>query len=55
MDKLDFNKELSDDEIIELIDEVIATQSKTRTIEIGNRGRLKKDIFYSIRKCSLFF
>ena len=50
MDKLDFNKELSDDEIIELIDEVIATQSKTRTIEIGNRGRLKKDIFYSIRK-----
>lgn len=50
MDKLDFNKALSDEEIIELIDEVIATQSKMKTIEIGIRGRLKKDIFYAIRK-----
>lgn len=50
MEQLDFNKDLSDDEIMELIDEVIAKQSKIRTIEIGNRGRLKKDIFYSIRK-----
>ena len=50
MDKLDFNKDLSDEEIAELIDEVIVGQSKVRTIEIGNRGRLKKDIFYAIRK-----
>ena len=50
MDKLDFNKDLSDEEIVELIDEVIVNRSKTRTIEIDSRGKLKKDVFYAIRK-----
>lgn len=50
MDKLDFNKDLSDEEIVELIDEVIVNRSKTRTTEIDSRGKLKKDVFYAIRK-----
>lgn len=50
MDKLDFNKDLSDEEIVELIDEVIVNRSKTGTIEIDSRGKLKKDVFYAIRK-----
>ena len=50
MDKLDFNKDLSDEEIVELIDEVIVNRSKTGTIEIDSRGKLKQDVFYAIRK-----
>ncbi len=50
MDGMDFNKDLSDKEIIELIDEAIVSRSKVKAIEIPERGRLKKDIFYSIRK-----
>lgn len=50
MDGMDFNKDLSDKEIIELIDEVIVSESKEKAIEIAERGRLKKDLFYAIRK-----
>ena len=50
MARMDFNKDLSDEEIRELIDEVIVEQSKVRTIDIGSRGNLKKDIYYAIRK-----
>ncbi len=50
MDEIDFNKDLSDKEIIELIDEVIVSESKVKAIEIAERGKLKKDLFYSIRK-----
>lgn len=50
MEKVDFNKDLSDGEIVELIDEVIVAESKLRTIEILDRGKLRKDIFYAIRK-----
>lgn len=50
MEKMDFDRDLSDKEIFELIDEVIVSVSKVRTIEITERGKLKKDIFYAIRK-----
>ena len=50
MDKMDFDKDISDREITELIDEVIVTESKLKIIEIADRGKLKKDIFYAIRK-----
>ena len=50
MARMDFNKDLSDEEIRELIDEVIVEQSKARTIDISSRGNLKKDIYYAIRK-----
>lgn len=50
MDGMDFHKDLSDREIIELIDEVIVSVSKEKVIEIADRGRLKKDVYYAIRK-----
>lgn len=50
MDKMDFEKDISDREIALLIDEVIVSESKVKTIEIAERGKLKKDIFYAIRK-----
>lgn len=50
MDKMDFDRDISDREIALLIDEVIVSESKVKTIEIADRGKLKKDIFYAIRK-----
>lgn len=50
MEKMDFDRGLSDREIFELIDEVIVSESKVKIIQITDRGRLKKDVFYAIRK-----
>ena len=50
MERLDYDKDMSDLEIYELIDDVIVMQSKVFAIGIAERGQLKKDIFYAIRK-----
>lgn len=50
MERVDYNRDLSDEEITELIDDIIVEQNKTRTIEIEDRGRLKREIFHAIRK-----
>ena len=50
MEKMDFDRDLSDREISELTDEVIVSESKSRIIQIADRGKLKKDIYYAIRK-----
>lgn len=50
IEKMDFKKDLSDREIYELIDNVIVSESKSRTIEITERGKLKTDIYHAIRK-----
>ncbi len=50
MMKLDFERDLSNNEIIDVIDRIIVSESKLKSIDISCRGRLKKDIFYAIRK-----
>lgn len=50
IEKMDFNKDLSDKEIFELIDDVIVSESKRRTIEITDRGKLKAEVYHAIRK-----
>lgn len=50
MEKMDFDRDLSDREIYDLIDEVIVSESKSRIIQIEDRGLLKKEVFYAIRK-----
>ena len=50
IEKMDFNKDLSDREIFELIDDVIVSESKRRTIEITDRGELKAKVYHAIRK-----
>lgn len=50
MERMDFDRDLSDGEIYDLIDEVIVSESKSRIIQIEDRGMLKKDVFYAIRK-----
>jgi len=48
--KIDFSKEVTDEEIEEIIDEIICRKSKIRFFSLDDRVRMKTDIFYSIRK-----
>ncbi|MBQ3786993.1 MAG: CpaF family protein [Lachnospiraceae bacterium] len=51
--RIDFSREVSDDEVEELIDELIIRKSKTGYIKISDRVRLRTELFYSIRKLDI--
>ncbi len=51
--RIDFSREISDDEIEELIDELIIRKSKTGYIGISDRVKLRTELFYSIRKLDI--
>lgn len=50
LDKLDFSRETSDEEIKEMIDGLIVSESKKRLIKLAERNRLRQELFYAIRK-----
>ena len=53
MEKLDLSKQMSEEEIRELIDEEIKQESKKRHLEISQRERLHRDIFHSVRQLGI--
>lgn len=53
LDKLDFSREMPDEEIKDIIDEFIITQSKEWFISLKDRGRLRQELFFSIRKLDI--
>lgn len=53
LSKLDFSREIPDDEVLELIDRFIAGQCRTHMISLEERLRLRRELFYSIRKLDL--
>lgn len=53
MDRLDFSREMSDEEIKDIIDELIIAQSKESYIGLKDRERLRQELFYSIRKLDI--
>ncbi len=53
LERLDFSREAADEEIKDLIDELIIAQSKELLIGIKDRGRLRQELFHSIRKLDI--
>ena len=53
LDKLDFSREVPDEEIKDIIDEFIITQGKEWFISLKDRGRLRQELFFSIRKLDI--
>ncbi len=53
LERLDFSREAADEEIKDMIDELIIAQSKELLIGIRDRGRLRQELFYSIRKLDI--
>lgn len=50
LDKIDLSREVPDEEIQELIDEVVLSCGKERHLSLNDRCRLKKELFYALRK-----
>lgn len=50
MDKLDLTRELSDGEILEIIDELILTELREACLSLREKVALRQELFYSVRK-----
>ena len=50
---IDYSKEVSDDEIYELIDSELITRSKRLMISMDEKKKLRKEVFFSIRKLDI--
>ena len=53
LEKLDFSRETSDEEIRDMIDGLIIGESKKRVMHLDERNRLRQELFYSIRKLDI--
>ncbi len=53
LDRLDYARELSDDEVLEQIDEMIMSKEPLRMQPIANRKRLRWDLFDSLRRLDI--
>lgn len=51
--RLDLSKEMTEEEIRELIDEQIRQESKKRNLEVMAREQLRREIFHSIRQLGI--
>ena len=51
--KIDLSRELRDEEILEVIDEVIVSQSSKSYISMQDKRRIRKEIFNSIRRLDI--
>jgi pilus assembly protein CpaF len=50
LERVDLSREVPDEEMQELIDEVVLSYGKEQHISLDERCRLKKELFYSLRK-----
>jgi pilus assembly protein CpaF len=51
--RIDFSRDVSDEEIGELIDDIIIRRSKLQYFSVSDRVKLKNELFYSIRKLDI--
>lgn len=51
--KIDFSREVSDEEIEEIIDELIIRKSKVKFFPLEEKVKLRTDLFYTIRKLDI--
>lgn len=51
--KIDLSRELQDDEILEVIDEILLSGSRENYISMQDKRRLRKEIFNSIRRLDI--
>lgn len=50
MERLDLSRELSDEEILEVIDELILNRMRESCIALKEKVQLRQELFYSVRK-----
>lgn len=52
-EKLDLSREMTEDQVHEMIDEQIRQESKKRNLELSAREQLRKEIFHSVRQLGI--
>lgn len=50
MERLDLSRELTDEEILEMIDDVILNRRKEQKLSLKEKTGLRQELFYSVRK-----
>lgn len=53
LEKLDYGRELSDEEVLEVIDEAILQKEELQRMPVGVSGRLRLDLFDSLRRLDI--
>lgn len=53
MERMDLSKQLSGEEIREMIDKQLMAEGKRRYLELAVREKIRKDIFHSIRQLGI--
>lgn len=53
LEKIDFTKDISDEEVEELIDEIIIRKSKVEFFTLSEKVTIRQELFYSIRKLDI--
>jgi len=53
IEKIDLSRELQDEEILEVIDEILLSKSRDSYISMQDKRRLRKEIFNSIRRLDI--
>lgn len=53
IEKIDFSREIPDDEIKDIIDELMISESKRERISLEERKYLRQELFFSIRKLDI--
>ena len=53
MKQMDYSREINDEEITDLINEMICREKRVGMLSIEDRKRLQKEIFYSVRKLDI--
>lgn len=51
--KIDFSRDVPDEEIADLIDEIILKKARTSFLSIDDKLRLRQELFYSIRRLDI--
>ena len=55
LDRIDLSREVPDEEIQDLIDEVLLICGKERHLPLNERCRLKKELFHALRRSARAF
>lgn len=53
IDAIDYSKETSDEELKEIIDELILSETKNRNISIDDKKELRRKLFHALRKLDI--
>ena len=53
MQRLELSRDLSDDEILELIDDLIAQSDPSRRMRFADRCQMKRELFNSVRRLDI--